>query len=412
MRILLLAQFYPPLIGGIEQHVRNLGQALAALGHQVSVATNWHKGQPDFEMDGAVRVYRVRGSMRRMSFLFTIADQHSPPFPDPETTIALKKIIKLEKPQIVHAHNWIVYSFVPIKRWSGAKLVRTLHDCELTCVQQRMMFLDKQLCSGPAFYKCLRCSAHHYGTTKGTVTLAGNSLFSNTERSLVDMFLPVSNAIAIANRLVGNRTPYNVIPNFIPDDITKVNPIPNPVLEKLPSEDFILDVGDLLPDKGINVLLEAYSKLKAPPPLVLIGPRFASSPKHFPPNVTVFESLPHETVMQIHQHSLFSVVPSTCLDASPTVTLEAMAMGRPVIGSNIGGITDQIIDGVNGFLVTPGDVDSLRHIMERLINDIQLRAQMGKAARLRVQEFQATAVVNKIEEVYRFILDSDSQSLM
>ena len=406
MRILLLAQFYPPLIGGIERHVRNLGQALSERGHQVSVATNWHKGQADVEMDGAVRVYRVRNTMRRLSFFFSIADQHSPPFPDPEALFALRKIVELEKPEIVHAHNWIVHSFLPIKKWSGAKLVMSLHDCELSCVQQRMMFLDEKLCDGPALRKCYKCAIHHYGLIKGGVTLTGNWLFSSMERSLVDMFLPVSKAIAEANRLVDDDVPYQVVPNFIPDNITEVGNVSASIAKQLPKENFILDVGDLLPDKGVNVLLEAYSGLQGPPPLVLIGQRFSSSPKKFPSNVIVLGSLPHEVVMQVRKRSLFSVVPSTCLDASPTVTLEAMAMGKPVIGSNIGGIRDQIIDGENGFLVPPGGVDALRNSMERLISDDQLRMHMGENARRRARNFFAMEVVTQVEKIYRSLLYS------
>lgn len=410
MRILLLAQFYPPLIGGIERHVRNLGQALAARGHQVAVATNWHKGQPDFEMDGDVRVHRIRGTMRRMGFLFSISDQHSPPFPDPEATLALRKIVEIEKPEIVHAHNWILYSFLPIKRWSGAKFLVSLHNCELACAQMRMMYLDVQLCDGPNLGKCFKCATNHFGPIKGAVTLAGNWTFSKVERSLVDMFLPVSTAVADANQLTGSHWPYQVVPNFIPDNIDEISPDLDPVLQKLPAEDFILDVGDLVPDKGINVMLEAFTGLNHPPPLVLIGQRFSISPKSYPPNVTVFESLPHKTVMQIRQRSLFSVVPSTCLDASPTVTIEAMALGRPVIGSQIGGITDQIIDGENGFLVPPGDADALRTAMAHLITDPGLRSRMGEAARQRAQEFKASAVVDKIEAVYRSLLKTNLRS--
>jgi glycosyltransferase involved in cell wall biosynthesis len=401
MRILLLAQFYPPLIGGIERHVHSLGQALVARGHQVAVATLWHKNMPEYEEENGVRVYRVRGSMQRMNFLFTISNQHSPPFPDPEVTLALRKIVEQEKPDIIHAHNWIVYSYLPIKQWSHAKLLMTLHDCELACAQMRMMYRDTVPCSGPKFGKCMQCAAHHYGPIKGMITLTSNWLMSNIERSTVDLFLPVSNAIAAANQLTGSKTPYQVVPNFIPDNITDIIDAADPIMDKLPKEDFILDVGDLLPDKGINILLEAYIQLKNAPPLVLIGQRFALSPKSFPPNVTVFESISHKHVMMIRQRSLFSVVPSTCMDASPTVTLEAMAMGRAVIGSKIGGITDQIIDGETGFLVPPGDVDALRQSMESLIDNPELCQRMGTAAKQRAREFQASAVVSKIEKIYQ-----------
>ena len=59
MRILMLSQFYPPVIGGEEQHVRNLGAALAARGHEVSLATLWNDGLPETEIDAIAK--RMRG---------------------------------------------------------------------------------------------------------------------------------------------------------------------------------------------------------------------------------------------------------------------------------------------------------------------------------------------------------------
>src|SRR5713226_1434111 len=107
MRILMLTQFfYPPTVGGEERHVADLCIELAARGHEVSVATLWQKGFPEFEIDRSVRIHRIRGTMQRMGMLFSESDRrHAPPFPDPEVMYALRRIILQEHPDIVHAHN-------------------------------------------------------------------------------------------------------------------------------------------------------------------------------------------------------------------------------------------------------------------------------------------------------------------
>lgn len=401
MHILLLSQFYPPFMGGIERHVQSLGAGLVNRGHDVSVVTLWHKGQAEFEMDGAVRIHRIRGSMQRLTSIFTVDRQHAPPFPDPEALLALKRIIQSENPDVIHAHNWLVHSLLPLKPFIKQKLVLTLHDCELACVQMRMMYMDETLCSGPGL-KCLGCATHHYGTFKGSVTLAGNFLSSKFERQLVDMFIPVSNAIAAANGISNTSMPYRVIPNFIPDHIGKIDIDLDERVAALP-EKYILQVGDLARDKGIEVLLEAYRNFSSAPPLVLIGRRLPESPTTLPNNVILIDGMPHKAVMQAWQKSLFGTVASTCLDASPTVTLEAMACGKPVIGSNIGGIPDQIVDGVTGLLVPPGNSNALYAAMARLINDSELCKKMGQAASQHVDKFRASAVISRIEEVYRSI---------
>src|SRR5437899_4028640 len=109
MRILMLAQFfYPPTIGGVERHVADLSIELAARGHDVAVATLCHKGFPEFEIDRGVRIHRIRGTMQRVGMLFSESDRrHVPPFPDPELMYALRRIILEERPDIVHAHNWM-----------------------------------------------------------------------------------------------------------------------------------------------------------------------------------------------------------------------------------------------------------------------------------------------------------------
>lgn len=396
----MLAQFYPPLMGGIERHVQNLGRALVKRGHQVSVATLWHAPLPEFEILEGVRIHRLRGTLQRMTALFTTDRQHSPPFPDPEITLALSDLLKKEQPEIVHAHDWMVRSFLPLKRRSGLALVRTLHDCELACAQMRYMYLDEQLCSGPTLRRCTNCATHHYGPLKGPVTLYANFGMSALEKQLVDVFIPVSRAVADANQLYVTQPFVQVTPNFVPEEVADETDISLPG-DPLPAADFILQVGDLVPDKGIEILLQAYARLADPPPLVLIGRRTPRSPSELPAGVILIESLPHGWIMEAWRRCIFGTVASTCLDASPTVTLEAMSCARPIIGSRLGGIVDQVSDGETGILVEPGDPEALRSAMQRLITDPQLRARLGQAARARVQAFQAQTVVGKIEEIYR-----------
>src|ERR1700738_320650 len=101
MRILLLSQFYPPVIGGEERHVRNLGAALAQRGHDVSVGTLLHPGSPATEVGGKVRVHRLRRTLQRLSGLHTDSERrHAPPFPDPELALDLQRLVTQEGPDI------------------------------------------------------------------------------------------------------------------------------------------------------------------------------------------------------------------------------------------------------------------------------------------------------------------------
>jgi glycosyltransferase involved in cell wall biosynthesis len=408
MRILMITDFYWPFVGGVEQHVRRLSHALAARGHQVAVATLGNDRLPRFEHDGPVRVHRLRSTTQRAAWLYKNHQRAwAPPFGDPEVTRGLMGVVSQERPEIVHGHDWLARSFLPLKASSRARFVMSLHYYTLSCAKKSLM-MNHAPCAGPGLARCLRCAAEHYGLAKGVTVALANWTMSAVERAAADMFLPVSQATAEGNGL-SERDPYQVIPNFMPE-----SPVVPAAVEaytvQLPDRPFLLFVGDLRPDKGINVLLAAYSALVDAPPLVLIGKVWAESPREFPPNVIVFKNWPNDAVLAAWERSLMAIVPSVWPEPFGLVVIEAMAAGRPVLASRIGGIPDIVVDGETGLLLPPGDPDALRQAIERLLADPDLREEMGRAAQTRAAMYQAAAVVPRIEQVYTTLLNTPSEA--
>jgi glycosyltransferase involved in cell wall biosynthesis len=403
LRVLLLTQFYPPVIGGEERHVRNLGAALAARGHQVGVATQAGPRAAGTEQDGAVAVHALRGTLQRVGALFTDPQrQHAPPIPDPELTLGLRRLIAREQPDIIHAHNWMLHSFIPLKPFIRAPLVVTLHDYSLVCARKNFMH-QGQPCSGPAWLKCLRCANDHYHGVKGSITALGNWANGALERQAVNKFLAVSGAVARFNNLAGGNVPFEVVPNFVPDNISELSTEPlDAYLSHLPGE-YILFVGDLHPQKGVGLLLDAYARLASPPPLVLIGRRFAETPVTLPPGAVVFESWPHAAIMHAWRRCLFGVAPSIWHEPCATVVLEGMAQAKPMVVTDMGGMPDLVDHGTTG-LVMPPDPASIAHALATLIADPDLRQRMGTAGLARVANFKASTVVDRIQRVYQELL--------
>lgn len=401
MNILMLAQFYAPIIGGEERHVQDLSVELVKRGHKVAVATLQSPGTPEFEIDQGVRIYRIKSTTQRASWLYKQPERsHHPPFPDPEVTRALRQIIKLENPQIVHAHNWMLYSFLPLKGWSGLPLVVSLHDYSFNCTQKRLMRAGT-LCSGPGMLKCMSCAADHFGGVKGRVTAFTHRLLTPAVRAAVNLFLPVSQATAIGNGLVEQQLPFHVIPNFISDTPALARRDVDPYVSQLPEAEFLLFVGDLSRDKGVDVLVDAYGGLSDAPPLVLIGRQRPDTPSDLPRNVMLLGAWPHAAVMEAYRRSIFSVLPSVCPETFGIVVIEAMSMGRPVIASRIAGLADLITPEQNGLLVPPGDVRALRAALQQFVEDGQSRERMGRGALRRALDFRASAVVPRIEAIYK-----------
>lgn len=99
-----------------------------------------------------------------------------------------------------------------------------------------------------------------------------------------------------------------------------------------------------------------------------------------------------------------AVLPSL-FEGMGRVLLEAMAMGKPVVASRVGGIPDLVEHGVNGYLVRPGSVEDLKEALLKILNNPSLARKMGLAGRQRIKsEFDALAMVDAIERVYRHLL--------
>jgi glycosyltransferase involved in cell wall biosynthesis len=406
MRILMLTELYPPVIGGLEMHVKHLSLELARRGHRVQIATSWYPGLPAYAVEDGVEVRRLRGTTHRLPWLYADPRRsYAPPLPDPEMTGALGTLVRQFKPDVVHAHNWMIHSYLPHLRRNGPPLVRTLHQYDLVCVKWLKMHRDQPTCTGPSFFKCVDCAADHFGAVKGAVTVVARTGMAVAERAAVDMFVPVSHAVARGNALAARGVPWRVIPNFLPDEVAVADEASDPRLGDLPSGPFILFVGALRRLKGLEILLEAYRRIDGAPPLVLIGARWPDTPTSLPANVIALHDWSHAAVMAAWQRCLFGVVPSICEDSCPTVLIEAMASGKAVIGSRIGGIVDMIEGGRSGILVTPGDPSELGHAMQRLIEDAALRERLGQAARDRSAAFRAAAVVPQIDHLYGELLE-------
>ncbi len=409
MRILWLSDFYPPYIGGLERHVQMVAGELASREHKVSVATIWHEAAPGFELDNGVKVYRLMGLTQRAPYFSS--DTHRgfhPTAPDPFIVKSLLKIIEIERPQIVIASGWILYSFFPIKARSNARLLVRHHDYAFIC-PKRTLFIKGSVCDGPGIYKCYPCTAEHYGLLKGTAINTSFRFFSQFH-GLVDQHLPISHFVAEAIELANKLPPaaIHVVPAPVPDAIFEYKPGDTPPSGIPENEDYILFVGALTRAKGLDILLDAYQGMENKAKLVLIGTDWPDSPARYPEGVIVIKNAPHDYVMKAFSHCLFSVVPSLWAEPFGQVAVEAMASSKPVIASAHGGLTDIVIDQETGILVAPGDAVMLHDAMVKLLADAGLRRRLGSEGYLRAkQQFTCTQVTNQIEMICKDVLSGN-----
>jgi glycosyltransferase involved in cell wall biosynthesis len=153
----------------------------------------------------------------------------------------------------------------------------------------------------------------------------------------------------------------------------------------------VLYAGRLSPEKGVLELVEAAEGMN----LVVAG----DGPlRDRVPQARGF--VPPEELARLYARAAVVVCPSH-REGFGVACLEAMAHGRPVVASAVGGLLDLVVDGETGIHVPPADVEALRTALERLLGDRELRRRMGEAGRRRAAErFSWDTVTRQTVELY------------
>ena len=138
----------------------------------------------------------------------------------------------------------------------------------------------------------------------------------------------------------------------------------------------VLFAGRLSPEKGVLELVEAARG----PPARRRRRRPAARPRARGARLR-----PARRLLRAYERAAVVACPSL-REGFGVVCAEAMAHGRPVVASAVGGLRDLVVDGETGLLVPPGDVAALRNALERLLGDAELRRRLGDAARARARE--------------------------
>jgi glycosyltransferase involved in cell wall biosynthesis len=195
-----------------------------------------------------------------------------------------------------------------------------------------------------------------------------------------------SGALADAVRGLGARD-VRVVPSgvTIPADVAEPDDPPH-----------VLYVGRLSEEKGVSEFLDATEGM----PRVVVG----DGPlRDGVPDAVGF--VPPSELGPYYERASVVVCPSR-REGYGVVAREAMAHGRPVVASAVGGLADAVEDGVTGVLVPPRDVGALRAAIEQLLDDADLRRRLGAAGReLARVEFSGDAATQATLSAYRDVLN-------
>lgn len=375
MKVCLVNSFYPPYTGGAETYVSNLARNLAEMGHQVTVYCANRPLSAGVAFDGAVKVVRMRTpftfygtpiSCFPASFMAEDYDIIHCNFPNPYFSIVSAAVSKLTAtPALLTWHN----DLPPVTR--AASLLVGAHNAVSN------IYLN-------AYQRII----------------ATTSVYARTSPTLRK-----------------HRSKVRVIPNGV--DTNEFNPKVDPTGVKeryaLAGYKTLIFVGALTPwhaYKGVDVLLYAFAAIaKQCEGLKLLIVGGGSMLNHYRQlaedmckdgRVVFTGHVGDELLPSLYAASDFAVLPSR--DSSEgfgLVLLEAMACGKAVIGSDVGGIPEVIDNWKTGVLVAPKDPEALANAIHALYVDDELRNKMGEAGREFALMRDWSVVADRVSSLYR-----------
>jgi glycosyltransferase involved in cell wall biosynthesis len=323
----------------------------------------------------------------------------------------IKQVVDLYQPDIVHLHNiyhQISPSILPILKKNDLPVVMTAHDYKVVCPNYSLFngYEICEKCRDGKIYHVLLSGCHNKSIAKG-FTLAIEAYlyrFLRTYQDCLDIIITPSMFMKTKFEEYGISSEKIIfIPNF-------VDPIPVK-LERREEGDYLLYFGRLSREKGLMVLILAMRKH---PDLSLIVAGDGPERRHLERlcdkegifNVKFVGKKNSKEIKKLIEHCMFTVLPSICYENCPLSVLESMASGKPVIGSQIGGIPDLIENGKDGLLFKAGNDEELSEKIGALAKDKDLRDELGRNSYNKVkQNYSKETHLQSILSVYKNLLE-------
>lgn len=323
----------------------------------------------------------------------------------PKSRRAMGGLLRQERFDIAHLHIYygtLTASILePLKR-ANIPIVQTLHEYKLVCpvytLEHQGQPCNKCVTGTPLNAIVKRCK--NGSLIDSTIRVAENLISRKLgDIRLVDRFISVSDFHR--RKMIEGGVPEHklaTIHNFVDTDA---------IQESEQDSGYALYFGRIEKLKGIGTLLRAFKNV--PFRLVIAGE--GNSLDHFKQmaaeldlcNVEFVGFKSGDSLTRLIREARFCVVPSEWYENCPMSVLEAMAHGKPVVASDIGGIPELIRNGVDGYLFEPKSVEQLAEHCTRLADRKNARALGHNARRNAVDNFSKAAHYQKIMDVYRSV---------
>lgn len=408
MRILIVNAFHFPG-GGDSTYAFNLAALLRGKGHKVAFfAMQDGRNISDENSDLFVSHIDFTELNRRKSLLSGLKIMRRVIYSTDART-KFGRLIKRFQPDIVHLQNihaHITPSVIFEAKAQGLPVVWTLHDHKLVCPNSHFRIdATNEI--------CLACNSSSYFRAVFKKCKKGSMLASAMAaleayahrfmhvRDKIDAFLSPS-AFLRDMLLERGFSPEAVLhlPLFIPDSMFS---------HERKSKGYLLFLGRVVPQKGILNLIDSC-KLAPEISVIIAGsvgrPLDEQLPALLPDNARYVGMKQADEVRHLLSESSAVLVPSLCFENQPFSILEAFAAGKPVIASDLGGMSELVRNSNGGLLVPPGDARALAESMKWIASHTSQANEMGQIARdYAMKTHSVQSHYNRLTKVYERVLN-------
>lgn len=384
--VYLVHQFYPEFQAGTEKFVFNMAYMSQKSGNKVKVITYSLADVSSFPYRSGGILYKefhYQGiPVLAWRYEKEPGDLHYVIDPSIDLSFPLE-ILQQEKPDIIHSgHLMRVYPFILAARQLNIPYMLTITDFHLLCPKIILAPTTNTLCSGPE-------------NGRSCAELCGElpASFIKERLELTTSIIRKASAIIAPSLFVAGIFEHEI--NGLKVQINHHGIRQNNLLARghtYTAEDGVRFgfIGNLAIHKGVHVLINAFKELPSKrASLSIFGSGeqvFVDKLKELANDERVSFKGPFtaEGLSEVLEQIDVLVAPSICYETYSFVVHEALASEIPVITSNLGGMAEQIENGVNGFTFQAGDYSDLKIQMERFVEDPTLLNQMKENIRTRV----------------------------
>lgn len=326
-----------------------------------------------------------------------------------------EKILKDFKPNVVHIHGirWLTYSILEPCQKLKIPVVQTVHDSSFVCPVSTLLKKNKAYCSNidcknGNYINCVLNNCDKTGI-EGSVR---NALFATISLKTgaykkISKFVTPSEALRqlIIKANVGIKENRIVaVNNFIEDSFIQM-----PV--DYTNKGYFLFSGRLSEEKGVQYLLEAVKKLPNEIEFHIAG----SGPKEDEfkqyaqdnglNNIKFLGFMTRESLIEEYKNCIAGIHPCNWFENFPTSNMEFFALGKPVIGSKMGGIPEQIEHEKTGLLFEPKNVEELAGCILKMYKNPNSVIEFGKNAKQKaVNQYCKERYYNEILQIYKSVI--------